>query len=243
MDREDRYINQESTGENITGPKVKEVLQSLILSGEMCKMEVSPTPYCWLTLLSEVREEKDQTFLLIDRVPDFEKALSSSRRQEVRIEYLENNEVPCSFLSRVLLIGPQCIWVELPERIQRIQRRKYFRLQAPAGTEILFQAEPGKSEKGRVKDYSLGGVAFLTGKGVNLKTGDRVKDLLLSIPEGTHCLTFSFPQGVVKRAEPDFYQGENLYALEILELSEATRQKLNQHIFEKQRSLLRWVKR
>jgi len=36
----------DSSGEIITGPKVKEVLRSLLLSGQMCKLEVFLTPYC-----------------------------------------------------------------------------------------------------------------------------------------------------------------------------------------------------
>jgi c-di-GMP-binding flagellar brake protein YcgR len=133
--------------------------------------------------------------------------------------------------------------VDFPGEIRRVQRRTHFRLRAPAGTEILFQAEPGQNEKGVVRDYSLGGVAFLTGKRVSLQPGDRVRDLLLRIPEGVDWLAISLPQGVVKRVEPDFYQGQTLYALQILELPESTRHVLNQHIFEKQRSLLRWVKK
>jgi hypothetical protein len=235
--------NVDSFAEIIKGPKIKEILYSLIVSGKMCKMEVSRTPFCWLTVLSEVREEGGKNILLIDRIPDFEKAHSTSGCQEVLVEYLENGGIPCNFTARVNRIDGGGIWVDFPEEIRRVQRRTYFRLRAPAGTEIVFQAEPGKNEKGLVRDYSLGGVAFLIGKRVNLKPGDRVKDLLLRIPEGSDWLTIPLPQGVVKRAEPDFYQGQTLYALQVLELPESTRHVLNQHIFEKQRLLLRWVKK
>jgi c-di-GMP-binding flagellar brake protein YcgR len=232
----------DSSGEIIKGPKVKEVLNSLILGGQLCKMEIARTPYCWLTLLSEVREEKNGTLLLIDRIPDFEKVLSASRRQDVLIEYLEKSGVPCSFLSRILRVDARGIWAELPERIQRIQRRRYFRLRAPAGTEIFFQAEPGKEEKGTVKDYSLSGVAFFVGRRVSLKTGDQLNNLKLRVPEGKDGLEVPIPLAVVRWVDPDFFQGQTLYALEFLELPEATRKEFNRHIFEKQRTLLRRVK-
>jgi c-di-GMP-binding flagellar brake protein YcgR len=233
--------SMDSSAEIIRGPEVKETLQNLIRSGQMCKMEISRTPYCWLTLLSEVKEEKKGILLLVDRVRDFEKVLSASHRQEVLIEYLENDEVPCSFLSRVSQVDTRGIWVEIPEKIQREQKRKFFRLRAPVGTEIFFPGDPGKEEKGTVKDYSLGGVAFLINKEVSLKAGDQLKNLRLCIPEGREVLKVSVPLAVVIRAEPDFFQGQTSCALEFLEFPEANKKEFTRHIFEKQRNLLRRV--
>jgi len=233
----------DSSAEIIQGWRVKDTLRALIFSGQMCKMEISRTPYCWLTLLTEVKEDREGNLLLIDRVPDFEKALSSSRRQEVLVEYLENNNVPCNFISRVARVDAQGIWVELPEEIHRIQRRMFFRLRAPVGTEIVFYVRPEVEVRGTVRDYSLGGVAFLIGKEVILKPEDQLKGLQLRIPDGVNRLDISIPLAVVRRAQADFFHGDNLYALEFLEYSESARKGFNQHIFEKQRSLLRRVKK
>ena len=233
----------DSSAEIIQGSRVKDTLQALIFSGQMCKVEISRTPYCWLTLLLEVKEDRQGNSLLIDRVPDFEKVLSASRRQEVLVEYLENNNVPCNFISRVVRVDAQGIWVELPEKIHRIQRRKYFRLRAPVGTEIVFYVKPEVEERGTVRDYSLGGAAFLIGKGVILKPGDQLKGLELRIPDGENRVEIPIPLAVVRRALADFFHGDTLYALEFLEYSEASRKGFNQHIFEKQRSLLRRVKK
>ncbi len=233
----------DSADEIIQGNRVKDILQSLILSGQLCKMEISRTPYCWLTLLTQVKEDRHGNLLLIDRVPDFEKALSSSRRQEVLIEYLESNTVPCSFISRVVRVDAQGIWVELPGKIHRIQRRKFFRLRALVGTEIVFYMRAEVGERGKVRDYSLGGVAFLIGRGVILKPGDQLKGLQLRIPEGENWLEIPIPLAVVKRVQADFFHGETLYALEFLDFPEAAMKGFNQHIFEKQRTLLRRVKK
>jgi len=231
----------DSSVEIIRGPKVKEILQNLVLSGQMCKMEISRTPYSWLTLLSEIKEDGEGILLLVDRIPDFEKALSASRRQEVLVEYLENDGVPRSFLSRVIQVDTRGIWVEFPGKIQRDQKRKFFRLRAPSGTEIFFRRDAGKEEKGTVKDYSLGGVAFLINKEVSLKPGDQLKNLRLCIPEGREVLKVSVSLAVVIRAEPDSFQGQPFYALEFLEFPEASKKEFTRHIFEKQRNLLRRV--
>jgi len=231
----------DSSVEIIRGPKVKETLQNLVLSGQMCKMEISRTPYSWLTSLSDIQEDGEGILLRVDRVWDFGEILTASQRQEVLVEYLENDEVPCSFLARVSQVTSRGIWVEIPEKIQREQKRKFFRLRAPVGAEIFFPGSPGKEEKGTLKDYSLGGVAFLTSKEVSLKPGDQLKNLTLCIPEGSRVLKVSVPLTVVIRAKPDFYQGQTFYALEFLEFPDANKKEFTRHIFDKQRNLLRWV--
>jgi c-di-GMP-binding flagellar brake protein YcgR len=233
--------SMDSSAEIIRGPEVKESLKNLIRFGQACKMEIPRTPYSWLTSLSKIKEDGKGVLLLVDRVRDFEEVLSTSHRQEVLVEYLENDEVPCSFLSRVSQVDTRGIWVEIPEKIQRDQKRKFFRLRAPVGTEIFFPGDPGKEKKGTVKDYSLGGVAFLTNKEVSLKPGDRLKNLRLCISEGREVLKVSVPLTVVIRAEPDFFQGQTFYALEFLEFPEANKKEFTRHIFEKQRNLLRRV--
>jgi c-di-GMP-binding flagellar brake protein YcgR len=229
----------DSSVESIDGSEIKETLEELVLSGQICKVEISRTPYPWLTPLSEVREDGEGILLLVDQIPDFEKALSASRRREVLIEYLGNDGVPCSFLSRVSAVDTRGIWVEFPERIQRDQKRKFFRLRAPSGTEIFLPGGAGKEEKGKVKDYSIGGVAFLIDKEVSLKPGDQLKNLTLCIPEGRETLKVSVLLAVVIRAEPDFFQGQTFYALEFLRLPEGAKKGLTRHIFEKQRNLVR----
>lgn len=231
----------DSLAEIIRGPKVKETLQNLILSGQTCKMEISRTSHCWLTLPSRMEEDEKGILLLVDHFRDFEKIFSASHGEEILIEYLENDEVPCRFLSRISQVDFRGVWVEIPEKIQRNQKRKFFRLRAPVGTELFFPGEDGKEEKATVKDYSLGGVAFLTSKEANLKPGDRIENLRLCIPEGRGVLEVSIPLAEVIRAKPNFSQGETFYALEFLEFPEGNKKEFTRHIFKKQRNLLHRV--
>ena len=231
----------DSSAEIIRGPEVKESLENLIRFGQTCKMEIPRTPYSWLTSLWKIREDGEGILLRVDHLRDFEEILSASQRQEVLVEYLEDDEVPCNFLSRVSQVDARGIWVEIPEKIRREQKRKFFRLRAPVGTELFFPKDEGKEEKAAVKDYSLGGVAFLAGKETNLKPGDRVENLRLCIPEGSGVLEFFVPLAVVIRAKPNFSQGQTFYALEFIAFPEVHKKRFAQHIFEKQRNLLRRV--
>jgi c-di-GMP-binding flagellar brake protein YcgR len=223
--------------EIISGEKVTDLLNSLITSRHMCKVRIPNTHYCWITLLSDIKEEGQSSYLLIDGLPALGRALSVSRQKEVAVEYLDGGGILCHFQSRVVKSFPEIIWVECPEVIYRVQRRTYYRLKAQAGTELVFRRQGEKEEKVNVRDYSIGGAAFSAGKSLCLKTDDQLCDLRLRIPEGGDWLTFSVPLAVVRRVESS--AGAFLYGLEFLEMPESTRKRLARHIFEKQRLLLR----
>ena len=223
--------------EIINGEKATELLRYLIDSRRLCKIRIPNTPYCWITLLSDIRREEHSNFLLIDGVPGFEKALSHSKNREVTLEYKDRGGIACHFSVRVSKIFPKMIWVESPGIIYRVQRRKFYRLEAQGETEIVFRVPPETEERAKVRDYSLGGVAFSTARPLPLKTNDQLEDLCLRIPEEGDWLTIPIPLAVVRRV--DSQPGTFLYAAEFLEMSDTTRKQLARHIFERQRLLLR----
>ena len=132
--------------EMISGQKLIETLYEWIDSRRICKMEIPDTGYGWFTLLSGLQIQPGSQYLLIDRVADFEKALSHSQRQEVSLEVLEKNGIRCQFKTRVVKCGPSDIRAELPDAIRRIQRRASFRISALSGTEITFHIHPEKED-------------------------------------------------------------------------------------------------
>ena len=223
--------------EIISGENVTQLLRNLISSRRLCKVRIPNTHYCWITLLSGMQEEGQSSLLLIDGLPAIERALSVSKEKEVAVEYQEPGGILCHFHSRVVKKSPQVIWVERPEAVYRVQRRTYYRLKAQGGTEIRFCLEPGKEEKAKVRDYSLGGIAILTENRLALKPDDQLKNLELKIPEEGGWLVFSIPLAVVRRT--DRSEDAFLYGLEFLQLPDPVRKKLARHIFEKQRLLLR----
>ncbi len=225
--------------EIISGEKARELLRYLIDSRHLCKIRIPNTPYCWITLLSDIKKEEHSQSLLIDGVPGFGEALSHSKNREVTLEYMDRGGVLCYFNARVGKILPKMIWVECPGVIYRVQRRTFYRLKAPGGTEIFFPIAPDKEERAEVRDYSLAGVAFLTRRPLPLKTGDQIKDLSLKIPEDKDRLIIPIPLAVVRRVDSQAQPGAFLYALEFLQMLDTTRKRLARHIFEKQRLLLR----
>ena len=225
--------------EMIQGERLGEMVQALIDSRRICKMEIPETSYSWITLLIGAKKAGSSNYLLVDGVTGFEEALSLSNKQEVVLDFSAFDGVPCHFQTAVIKCLPKEIWVEFPEAIYRVQKRAYYRLEAPAGAEISYQVENEKEKKARIRDYSLGGVAFLIHGEPNLKPGHPVKNIRLRLPQGQGWITVHIPLAVVRRVEQGPHPLEALCALEFLQISDTTREQLGKHIFEKQRSFIR----
>jgi len=226
-------------GEVISGQEAIDLIHSLIASRRLCKIKIPNTHYCWITLICDLREEGPAKCLLLDGIAGFERFIARSKDGEVSIEFTEAGGVHSHFTTRVLKCFPKVIRVECPAIIHRMQRRVFYRLKAQGGTEIVFHVEPEKEERAKVRDYSQGGTAFFVSRPLNLKPGDPLKDIQLRIPQEKGWFVVPIPLSVVRRVDPPAENRNYVYALEFLEMSEATRELLARHIFEKQRALLR----
>jgi c-di-GMP-binding flagellar brake protein YcgR len=224
--------------EIIYGEKLLEMLKVLSESRRFCKMEIPHTNYGWITLVLGLQPVGSLNYLLIDKVAGFEQRLSRSQNQEISVEFLETDGVPCQFKARVFECRPEAIWVELPTSLYRIQKRKFFRVKARLGTAIVFHLDQAMEEKADVKDYSLGGVAFFMDRHLKLTVGDQLKEVELRIPQRSERINFHIPLATVRRLEPQM-GGKDICALEFLEMSDATRELLWRHIFREQRMFLR----
>ncbi|HUL30449.1 MAG TPA: PilZ domain-containing protein [Thermodesulfobacteriota bacterium] len=232
---------EEQYTEIITGDKmINTTLRSLIDSRTICKMEFPRTRYSWITILLDVRNEGRSFYLLIDKVAGFEEALINSPGQEISLEFMEKEGVPCRFRTRVIAPHNREIWSELPKVIYRIQRRQYFRIEALLGTEIHFQLPSSKAkEKWKVKNYSAGGVAFFIEKDPKFSVGDILSDVHLRVPAGNELIEFRIPEVTVRRIEPpSLHGGRTLCAVEFQKVSKETRDLLVSHVFKQQRVVI-----
>ena len=126
---------------------------------------------------------------------------------------------------------------ELPRVIYRIQRRQYFRIEAPLGTEITFLAEAStERRKAKVKNYSAGGVAFFMENVWKLNVGDGVTDIHLNVPEGERVIRFQIPKAAIRRIESESsHSRQALCAIEFVEIPGQTRNNIFSHVLRQRR--------
>jgi c-di-GMP-binding flagellar brake protein YcgR len=231
----------DQTAEILDGNRLIGTLHGAIESRRVCKMEIPNTRFEWITLILGIQSVGDSYYLLIDKVTGFEKAISQSRNKEIAIDFMEADGVPCHFKTRLMEFRPDALWVELPQSIFRMQKRRFYRVKARLGTELVFHLGLGQEEKAKVRDYSMGGVAFLMERHLNLNLEEQVADIELKVPQGREMISFHNPLAVVIRIVPQ-PEGKNVCVLEFVGMSDATKERLWRHIFEEQRMQLKKTK-
>ncbi len=172
----------------LQGGEIPLILQSAIKSRQRVRMEIPRTNYSWITLFLGFETGPGGPWLIIDQVAGFDQALRFSRNQTIALSFYDRTGVPFNFSTEVQFSRPKEIWVELPRMIYRVQRRAFYRVKASLGMEVMLRDLVNQEYKARIKDYSMGGVAFYKELGEQwfkeLKIDSKLQDNALLIPSG-----------------------------------------------------------
>src|SRR5512139_3140724 len=109
----------DQSAEVLDGNSLIGTLHGAIESRRVCKMEIPNTKFVWITLILGIQSIGDSHYLLIDKVSGFEKAVNQSRNEEIAVDFMEADGVPCHFTTRVVKLRPEALWVEMPQSIFR----------------------------------------------------------------------------------------------------------------------------
>jgi c-di-GMP-binding flagellar brake protein YcgR len=231
----------EQPAEVLDGERLLGTLERAIEARRVCRMEFPQTKYAWITIILAIESVGDSQYLLIDKVRDFQTALAQSSTREIMIDFMEADGVPCHFTTKVFDPRSDALWVELPKSIVRMQKRRFYRVKARLGTELIFRTGTEREVKAIVRDYSMGGVAFFKEAHLDLQPDDQVSQVELRVPQGSQSISFTSQLAVVKRFERQ-PRGKEICVLEFVEMSDTTKESLWRHIFEEQRMLLKKTK-
>jgi len=234
----------EQPAQLIQGGDIPLILQSAIKSRQRVRMEIPRTNYSWITLFLGFEAGPGGPWLIIDQVTGFDQALRFSRNQTIALSFYDRTAVPFNFSTEVHFSRPKEIWVELPRMLYRVQRRAFYRVKASLGMEVMLRDLVDQEYTARVKDYSMGGVAFYKELCEQwfkeLKTDVKLQDNALLLPRGDEMLTIPIPLAEIRRIvgiPPDTVQG----ALEFLQMPESSRTHLERLIFEQQRLVIQKI--
>jgi c-di-GMP-binding flagellar brake protein YcgR len=231
----------DENAEIIRGMKIiKHMIQNLIDSKQTSSMRIPGTQFNWITYFLQIREDENLPLILVDHVKGFEVALARGLTRKISFEFKDKLGVPCRFETIVTESGPGGIWLEFPQAIQRIERRKYFRIEAPIDSVITFSLPNGDNAAASVQNLGAGGIAIRFSKEGVIRVGDELKQIRLKIPGGDReaAVKFEIPDAVVKRVEK-MEGGKALVAIEFKEISENSRKKIIACVLKIQRVGLR----
>ena len=137
--------------------KIVSTLQYLKDNRVLVKVKARGRAFESVTLLTDLRIERKASFFRIDPPEGMHEVLSGPEQVRLRFEFNGPDKLLYTFELRLDASTLTDMRLPLPQEIERIQRRRDFRLSAPMGTRLLLrQLEPPLTLC--VVDFSLGGL-------------------------------------------------------------------------------------
>jgi c-di-GMP-binding flagellar brake protein YcgR len=158
------------------------ILREAIDSRTVCTITFAETENTWISSLLDIVVRDGSPKILIDKVKGFETVLARNPQGELSLEFRDKKEIPCLFDAAVVELPPKGILLDFPQRLQRVQRREYFRVEAPIGAEITFLGASADKEQGVLSDLGGGGAAILIPKESPIQVGDLLENVWIQLP-------------------------------------------------------------
>lgn len=234
-----------ASGDKILGKGRFTVLEQLKKDRTALQFTVLGKNYERLTLVTGFKDGNDGPYVLLSCPLDFTETITNSAGAAVKVEFVGKDKIQYAFRSHIRMVSDQDIWIEFPEFIERIQRRRYFRIAPPMGTKVVFTKD-GKPLEASVINLSEGGSLLSLPASSpeeqklaqRVAKGDYLRNLRL-LCEGKHSrVELSVRKAVVKRAEKNSQTGRYILALHFVDMEKKETNTLHEYIFRCQREIL-----
>lgn len=210
----------------------------------LIRMHLLGHQYERLTVVTGIRNQQKVPSFLIDCPRGFKEAAAGIDDCRIRFEFTGKDKVKYVFRTSGQTFLDKEICIRFPEVIERIQRRRHFRLTPPLGSELYINAKP-TIHKMNVIDVSQGGVLGALKKSVPMsedplfKVGNRLKDIELIFPAEVETIMVQIKEAVIRRLGKDPVTGRDTCAFQFMDIEKDPRKTLIELIYQFQRDILR----
>lgn len=227
----------------VQGKKLVELFDEMITNKAIISMNVVGAGFDRLTCITGLTESPEGNHLLVDPPDDFMEAASRKDLWHLRFNFNGPDQLEYIFSTRGGEFSEQGLKIPFPEHVERLQRRRNFRVNTLTGTEMHFKL---KKIQGVINliNVSLGGIY-----GVLIKHNFKfIRGPVLKVDQQIYNASMVFPgektepgdtvvvkRAEVKRVEHDQDRGFYRYSFEFKEMEKEERQKLTQVIYNLQR--------
>ncbi len=206
------------------------------------KLTLLGKEYERLTIITGVSTENGTPYVIIDIPTGFRETFQDDKKKKVLFDFVGKDKILYSFRTVVGRINENDIWMEFPEFIERVQRRKFYRITPPIGTKIYFEVDSRKYEAG-VVNLSEGGVLITQSerfhKETKLSDGGYIKNINLICEEQRLRFQIGIKTGVIKRLLINSNTSRYTYAIQFIGIEDREKNGLQDWIFRIQREFLR----
>lgn len=230
----------------IRGQKLVALFDTLIANKTIMSMQLMGSRYERITYILGIDTSENVPRLVVDNPEGFNKAAADADPWRLRFNFNGPDKLEYIFQIEGGDVRGRDLYLPLPDFVERIQRRKNFRIDAPLGAQLSF---PVASETYTISliNISLGGAFGVLTKPASKKTGrpplkkdKRLYRLELSFPEDEEmeAQTIQIKKAEVRRVEHDRERRIDKYAFEFVEMARREKEKLTQAIYHTQRKFL-----
>jgi len=211
----------------------------------LVNMVVLGRQYERLTIVTGTRFKEKTPYFLIDYPEGFTKAVANNDNCRIHFEFNGNDNLVYTFRTtgKAVIRGKICI--RFPEVINRLQRRKYFRMTPPLGTKMYINGSPGRLEM-NVIDISQGGALVMP---VNpnmedpnvsvLKIGSKLRKIELFFPFEENVVRVHVDKAQIRRQGKQPVTNRSNFAFQFTDIEKSQEKILTDLIFTHQRNALR----
>lgn len=236
-----------SEGGKIEGDRLVELFHHLIDKRVIMSMHMVGTEFERLTCVTGLNEDETGRTLQIDLPNDFTSPVGKNGPLQLKFNFNgPEDRLEYIFSTTGGRITGREIVVPFPEYVDRIQRRKNFRMETPLGTKMFLKSGQIQAVFSLI-NISLGGVYGTLSKhnvrktdGLILSVGESVENMGIYVPEDKDWdeLIIIVKRAEVRRIDHDRDRKLYKYAFEFMEMAPPEKRKLTQSIYHFQRQFL-----
>ncbi len=229
--------------DRIEGKKIYGLLEQARQERTMLRLNIIGSGYEALTVIIGIgdSENNDMSFI-IDRPGSGETAPPLAEGRRCFFEFSGKDKIQYSFKAPITRIEDDCLIMELPDVIERIQRRRHFRVPAPAGVKCFMPHRNGGFEFD-VINLSEGGALVCYESKIHDKTilyrGSILRNLrFLSSEEGLRTrIDINSAEIIRINKNPD--RGKYDFAIKFADISKQDEERVRQFVYDCQRRELK----
>jgi len=230
----------------IQGKRLSELLRYLIEQKTILSVRMEGTDYERLTYILDICETASGKHLIIDLPEGFKRVAGTMSPWQLSFDFNGPDELEYLFSVTGGEFHAQGVRIPCPEHIERIQRRKNFRIMTPAGTRMVITTPTLKGLMDLI-NISLGGAYgsmakhnLKNAREPFLKVGERIYNLGISFPEDNVMpeQIIVIKEAQIHRIDHDMEYNRYKYAFEFINIESDQLKKLTQTIYRIQRQFL-----
>lgn len=230
----------------IKGEQLVNLFDQVIESKTLLSMHLMGSQYEQLTHILRMDILDRQPLLIIDAPKDFNKAVADTKPWHLRFNFNGPDKLEYIFHTRGGYCKGRDLYIPLPDCVERIQRRKNFRIDTPVGTYMRFTANK-KELAIALSNISMGGAygSLVAPKAKAfrrpfLKVDKYVYKITLIFPadQEMEAQTIMIKKAKVRRVEHISKKKIYKYAFEFIDIDPLEKEKLTRSIYHIQRQFL-----